>query len=426
MRLLFFSGLTAFVLLAFWVYTPRPVDQTLVLIPRWTRSAELYGQPHAVWLSQDARVGANLKKLKKVLAQARRENKTPELVIYCIPLRDLGQSSEGGFATYSQYFQENTLIAEKIAEFVKKTGIKPVVYLEPDALPLAIQYKTDTQFSAKSQAIYTQRTQAIETLVRQYKAAGALVFLDAGHSGWFDFGLPTLSTLAKALNDSGVHHADGIASNISNRQPVGEIALKPNTERHYLKNLLPLLNNSANKSARKMPLQVRVDTSRNGGQTRGRHYYLHPDGFLIDNEIKTGRLVGFWFEKPVDFLGFQPTAFFINGRQQCCDIIFSPFFGDKKQLSRLTGKEKYQYNPKTRILSAPPWLDAVGDVKLGPVPTDTPPESVSAVISAYRYIKPPDDCDGALNCPPGQSKSIINQKTEMKQRRKNWQLPEGF
>jgi hypothetical protein len=28
-----------------------------------------------------------------------------------------------------------------------------------------------------------------------------------------------------------------------------------------------------------------------------------------------------------------------------------------------------------------------------------------------RFIKPPDDCDGSLNCPPGQSKYDINLQT---------------
>jgi len=40
---------------------------------------------------------------------------------------------------------------------------------------------------------------------------------------------------------------------------------------------------------------------------------------------------------------------------------------------------------------------------------------VMQVIRHYRYIKPPDDCDGALNCPPGHSKHDINQETAGRQ-----------
>ena len=48
-------------------------------------------------------------------------------------------------------------------------------------------------------------------------------------------------------------------------------------------------------------------------------------------------------------------------------------------------------------------------------PTDQPPAGVAGVIHRLRYIKPPDDCDGALNCPPGASKYAINIDTAVRQ-----------
>ncbi len=87
----------------------------------------------------------------------------------------------------------------------------------------------------------------------------------------------------------------------------------------------------------------------------------------------------------------------------------------KIHLRRLLAKEKYTFNAEQSILQAPPWLDAVGDVKLGLPPTDRPPADVAGVIHRLRYIKPPDDCDGALNCPPGESKHAINADTARRQ-----------
>ncbi len=57
----------------------------------------------------------------------------------------------------------------------------------------------------------------------------------------------------------------------------------------------------------------------------------------------------------------------------------------------------------------------MGDVKLGLPPTDRPPAAMAGVIHRLRYIKPPDDCVGALNCPPGESKHAINADTAKRQ-----------
>ena len=84
-------------------------------------------------------------------------------------------------------------------------------------------------------------------------------------------------------------------------------------------------------------------------------------------------------------------------------------------MRRLLAKEKYTFNAEKSILQAPPWLDAVGDVQPGLPPTDRPPADMAGVIHRLRYIKPPDDCDGSLNCPPGESKHAINVDTAKRQ-----------
>lgn len=396
--LLIFGFSLLFILLGWtWSERPRPLG---MLVPTWTNSYRLYGQAHAIWLDQYDRVGANLPILTKTLRAAATEKQVPELVVYSIPMRDLGQSSEGGFKTYEDYLADNRQNAELIRKFCESTGIHPVIYLEPDSIPLAVQYRRDYQNNEESQRIYKDRMQAIRALIRLYQNAGARVYLEAGHSGWFDYGDEDVRRIAAALNEANIKQVDGLATNVSNRQPVGERSPEPHTEAHYLRRLLPLLDNPK--------LDIRVDTSRSGGPTHARQYYLHPDGLLIDNEIPEGRLVGEW----------QPTA---SG-----EIRFKPFFGKVRNLFRLTGKEKYTYDSRRSVLTAPAWLDAVGDVQLGPSPTDQPPAAVADVIQHYRYIKPPDDCDGALNCPPGASKQAINQETANRQGARNWTLPTGI
>lgn len=369
-----------------WSELPRKMN---IFVPTWSKSFQLYQQPHAVWLDGYQHVGVNLPVLRRVLQAAAKARQIPEIVVYGIPLRDLGQSSEGGFANYEDYMADNRLNAEVIADFTRVTGIHPVIYLEPDSIPLAVQYRRDFQDSDEAVRIYQDRMRATRELIHLYQAAGANVYLEAGHSGWFDYSDEDVRRIAQALNEAGIGQADGVASNVSNRQPVTPRADSAKHEHAYLGRLVRLLDNSR--------LDVRVDTSRNGGPTVARQYFLAPGGWLVDNETTAGRVVGKWRKS-------------IRG-----EVWLHPFFGPPKPMARLLVKEKYQFNPAKNILLAPPWLDAVGDVQLGPAPTDTPPTDVADVIKGYRYIKPPDDCDGALNCPPGASKSDINAETANRQ-----------
>lgn len=397
--LLLIVSLAVLFLVIGWTWSERPRSIGM-FTPTWTRSYQLYGQPHAVWLDEYKRVGANLPVLNRVLKAAAQARQIPELVVYAIPLRDLGQSSEGGFANYEDYLSDNQLSADLVRKFVNATQIHPVIYLEPDSIPLAVQYRRDHQDNPESRKIYADRVRVIRALITLYQNAGATVYLEAGHSGWFDYGDDDVHRIAEALKASNIAQADGLATNVSNRQPVTLPKTVEHTELHYLQRLIPLLETKH--------LDVRVDTSRNGGKTKARQYYLHPDGLLIDNESPKGRLVGHW----------EPDAKGV--------IRLLPFFGKAKTLARLSEKEKYTYDSRRNVLSAPAWLDAVGDVQPGPTPTDAPPAFVAGVIQHYRYIKPPDDCDGALNCPPGQSKHDINQETARRQPVEDLTIPAGI
>jgi hypothetical protein len=372
----------------------------MIFKPEWTASYKLYHQAHAIWLSRYSHVGDNLPLLKQTLSAARKAHAVPEFVLYAIPLRDLGQSSEGGFKSYDDYLSDSQVNAKALGTFSQQTGLSPILYLEPDSLPLAIQYRRDTNDSAEAQHIYQQRIETFHKLITLYKSQGVKVYLEGGHSGWFDYSDADIQRIAQGLNEAGIAEADGLATNVSNRQAVyGNPLQTPNTEWHYLSRLLPLLNNHH--------LDVRVDTSRNGGSTNARQYFLEGwqapskqegHGPLWDNETLQARRVGTWSSDASGNLKFQA------------------FFGPEKNIKRLIEKEKYQWQPEKALLIAPAWLDPVGDVKPGLAPSDHPAASIAKIIQHYRYIKPPDDSDGALNYPAGASKADINRKTALKQK----------
>ncbi len=366
-----------------------------LVMPTWTRSYQLYGEPHAFWLSEYHKVGANLPNLEKIISESEKQGKRFEMVVYGIPFRDMGQSSAGGFDSFENYLADNKLNAEMLGAYIKRSGLKPRVYLEPDALAHAIQYRTDRHDDPVSVDIYEKRIKAMNELIALYKSQGALVYLDAAHSDWFDYSDEQVQSMARVLNRSGIAKADGLVTNVSNRQRVAiRKGITERTEEHYLSRLLPLLENKH--------LDVVVDTSRNGGKAHQRQYVLKVSrqqepkkeelkkGLLFDNEFAEGRLVGSWY---LDHEG---------------ETWLAPFFGKPMKLSILTSLDKYSFFEMSMTLSAPPWLDAVGDVQLGASPTNN---TGIPLINKFRYIKPPDDCDGSLNCPPGWSKHDLNAKT---------------
>lgn len=182
----------------------RMTQPAHLLITDWTPSYRLYGQPHAIWLDASDRVGANEARLQETLRKARAKKQYPEIVVYAIPLRDLGQSSEGGFADYGEYWKDNQLNADRIRVFVRETGLVPRIYLEPDALSLSVQYRVDNNNNTESMRIYADRIDIFRKLIPLYRGAGARVYLEAGHSGWFDYADENVERIATALNEAGI------------------------------------------------------------------------------------------------------------------------------------------------------------------------------------------------------------------------------
>ncbi|MBY0449799.1 MAG: glycoside hydrolase family 6 protein [Cyanobacteria bacterium] len=381
----------------------RPENDSLLrplFKPVWTSSYERTQQPHAIWLDQFAAVGVNHSRLKQVLLAAEAQQAIPAVVIYCIPQRDMGQASAGGFASEADYLAENKLLADEIARFVKKNNISPEIYLEPDSLGHALGLA-----KKGNPGLLNQRTSLLQKVSQLYSAAGARVYLDAAHSGWFDYSDEDILSLANALKQSGVEKVTGIVSNISNRQALGSNNPKetsvPQTEARFIQRLLLALPSPRRFASKNTAYEVVIDTSRCGNPTSPPHFlprqfWLAPDGRLFDNQSGLDkqilyRFVGQW-----------------EGNLQKPETLkVKPLLGDPLTVGDLLTYQQYQWDGQRHLLTAPIWLDPIGDVQTGPVPNNhTGYESVG--ITKFRFIKPPDESDGALNYRPGESKAKID------------------
>ena len=151
----------------------------------------------------------------------------PVYVTYAIPARDCGGYSAGGTASPAAY-------RAWVDAFAAGLDGEPVaVVVEPDALGL-LDCLTTTQRSDRLALL----GYAVDTL----GAAGASVYLDAGHSAWH-----AASTMADRLRAAGVDRARGFSLNVSNHRWTG-------TEVAYAVDLAGRLGGA----------HAVIDTSRNG------------------------------------------------------------------------------------------------------------------------------------------------------------------
>ena len=151
-------------------------------------------QPAAAWFGGwDADIQSAV---NAVVTSAAQSDAVPVLVAYNIPNRDCGGYSAGGAQTASAYAQWIRSFAAGI------NGRKAAVILEPDATSV-----TSCLSAADQQARWAMLSDAVNVL----KAAGASVYIDAGHANWV-----APATMAADLKASGIADADGFSLNVSN------------------------------------------------------------------------------------------------------------------------------------------------------------------------------------------------------------------
>lgn len=154
-------------------------------------------RPQPLWITdyyQPATVQADV---RRYVGRAQKAKKTPLLTIYNIPDRDCGlYSSQDEQITDAYYRSWVTKAAAGL------TRSKPIVVLEPDALA----FIDNPQCTGRG-----DRVGLIRYAAKKLTAAGAWVYIDAGHSGW-----QAPDHMALLLKQAGIGATRGFSSNVAN------------------------------------------------------------------------------------------------------------------------------------------------------------------------------------------------------------------
>lgn len=150
--------------------------------------------PQATWIGDWTSSSAAASAAGDFTRRAQQAGATGVLVVYAIPGRDCGSYSGGGVET-SEYARWVDTVAAAIVG-------NPIVVLEPDALAQL--------GSCSGQG---DRVGFLRYAAHSLTAAGARVYIDAGHSAWL-----APEEAARRLNQVGFADAVGFALNTSNYQ----------------------------------------------------------------------------------------------------------------------------------------------------------------------------------------------------------------
>ncbi|ANH37649.1 Endoglucanase A precursor [Nocardioides dokdonensis FR1436] len=211
------------------------VDPKMPAAQEGAAYVDIARRPQALWLSNEYYPREQVADVVRAYtSRAAEAGKTPMLVVYAIPDRDCGQHSSGGLPGAAAY---QAWVAEVAAGI---RGSKPILVLEPDAIG----------FYGHSECTNgRKRLRLLRNAVRRLSAAGAWVYLDAGHSGWTPY-----ADRARLLRTAGVGLGRGISTNVSNFRRLG-------AEKAYAELLLRQLRQDGVKGVKYV-----VDTSRNGAR----------------------------------------------------------------------------------------------------------------------------------------------------------------
>lgn len=187
-------------------------------------------QPQAMWLggwARDMRRETDMR-----VTNATRAGALPVLVAYNIPYRDCGSYSAGGANGGDAY-------RRWILDMARGINSRPaVVILEPDAISNA---------DCLPLRLKDERFILLQDAVRTLGAAGAYVYIDAGHVAW-----RPAPDIAARLKKAGIDRGTGFALNVSNYHSTAKNVAYGNRvsalvgNKHYV-----------------------IDTSRNGAATNG-------------------------------------------------------------------------------------------------------------------------------------------------------------
>ncbi len=173
--------------------------------------------PQAVWFT-DGTPKQVRQQVRQVAHKAAAKRAVPTLVVYNVPGRDCSQYSSGGAGSDSAYRKWIDGFAGGLAK-----GQKVIVVVEPDGLA---NLPADCPSAYPGQDVGTFPNPAAGTLtagrIADIAYAGkaikradrkALVYLDAGHSGWH-----SVADATARLEAAKVQHVQGFSLNVSNYQ----------------------------------------------------------------------------------------------------------------------------------------------------------------------------------------------------------------
>ncbi|MFF4648626.1 glycoside hydrolase family 6 protein [Streptomyces sp. NPDC001380] len=169
--------------------------------------ARLASWPVAQWFNGTDDPADTTAAMARLQRRAALQHQTPVAVAYNVPGRDCSQYSAGGAADSGQYAAWVDALARGIG--TRRT----VVVLEPDGLALSPAYCGGT---AAQQADRLAEIRGAAQRLEQ--RPGAVVYLDAGHSGW-----QAVGTMAQLLVDGGIAHARGFFLDVSNYRTDAEL-----------------------------------------------------------------------------------------------------------------------------------------------------------------------------------------------------------
>jgi len=165
--------------------------------------------PQAVWLTGGTPAEVRSEAQRAVL-MAKAAKTVPTLVVYNVPGRDCSQYSSGGAADDAAY----RAWADGVAAGIAKGGTVTVV-IEPDGLALMPGDCAPGTYPEGAAPTDEGRIADITYVSQAIERANpdALVYLDAGHSGWHAVG-----DIAERLVRAQVQQFQGLALNTSNYQ----------------------------------------------------------------------------------------------------------------------------------------------------------------------------------------------------------------
>lgn len=187
--------------------------------------ARLAAIPTAIWLTPEAHpTGSVGPFVGEITDQAEAAEQMPVFVTYAIPARDCSAGHSAGGLDAHGY----GAWIEEVAGALRSPA---VIIVEPDALAMAAECDR-----------VRERVELISAAVDVFGDAGAVVYIDAGHSDWID-----PAPMAELLERAGVNDARGFATNVSAYQ-------SDDAERAYAETLRDLVGGA----------NYVIDSGRNG------------------------------------------------------------------------------------------------------------------------------------------------------------------